>query len=217
MYRIKLSVFVFVLVLAIVFSGCKKKESDQVSAGTIENSVYSNKYFGLTLKLPEDWNIQDEESSKELTKSGYKMLAGGDENLERSLNAAAENQQLTFFLASKYPIGTPAADNPSIIGTAELVKSKPGIKRGSDYLFHVKNMLEMSGIKLTIEETAKSEKIGGVEFDVIEVVLPFGNISVQQKYCTTIMKDYAISFILTYTSKEGKNSLKEILKTAKFE
>ena len=75
----------------------------------------------------------------------------------------------------------------------------------------------MSGIKLTIEKTATPEKIGGVEFDAIEVILPFGNISVQQKYCTTVMKDYAISFILTYTSEESKNSLKEILKTAKFE
>ncbi len=217
MYRIKLLGFVFFLVLAIVFPGCKKKESEKVSAGTIENSVYNNKYFGLTLNLPEDWSIQDKESSKELTKSGYKMLAGEDENLERTLNAAAENQQLMFFSASKYPIGTPVANNPNIIGTAELVKSKPGIERGSDYLYHVKNMLEMSGIKLTIEETATSEKIGGVEFDVIEVVLPFGNISIQQKYCTTIMKDYAISFILTYMSEEGKKSLKEILKTAKFE
>jgi len=217
MYRIKLLGFVFFLVLAIVFPGCKKKESEKVSAGTIENSVYNNKYFGLTLKLPEDWSIQDKESSKELSEFGYKMIAGEDKNLEKSLKAAAENQQLMFFSASKYPIGTPVADNPNIIGTAELVKSKPGIKRGSDYLFHVKNMLEMSGIKLTIEDKVTSEKIGGVEFDVIEAVLPFGNISVQQKYCTTIMKDYAISFILTYTSEEGKNFLKEILKTAKFE
>lgn len=217
MYRIKSFGFLFVLILTIMFSGCKKKESAKPNAGTIQNGIYNNEYFGLTLKLPQDWSIQDAESSKKLTKFGYKMIAGDDKNLERSLNAAAETQQLMFFSASKYPIGTPVADNPSIIGTAELVTSKPGIKRGSDYLFHVKNLLETSGIKITIKEAKATEKFGGVEFDMLEVVLPIGNISIQQKYYSTIMKDYAISFILTYTSKEGHEYLKEILKTVKFE
>lgn len=217
MYRIKSLGFLFVLVLAIVFSGCKKKEPLKPNAGTIKNGVYNNEYFGLTLNLPEDWSLQDAESSKELTKFGYKMIAGDDENLERSLNAAAEKQQLMFFSASKYPIGTPVADNPSIIGTAELVKSKPGIKRGSDYLFHVRNLLETSGIKININETKTTEKFGGVEFDMLEVVLSIGNISIQQKYYSTIMRDYAISFILTYTSEEGHEYLKEILKTVEFE
>jgi hypothetical protein len=217
MYRIKSLGFLIFLSFVVVFSGCKKKESAIPNAGTIKNGVYNNEYFGLTLTLPENWSIQDAESSKELTKSGYKMIAGDDENLERSLNAAAEKQQLMFFSASKYPIGTPVADNPSIIGTAELVKSKPGIKRGSDYLFHVRNLLETSGIKITINETKAPEKFGGVEFDILDVVLPFGNVSVQQKYYSTVMKDYAISFILTYTSEEGEKYLQKILETAKFE
>lgn len=217
MYRIKSLGFLFIIVLAAVFSGCKKAESVKPNAGAIENGVYNNKYFGLTLKLPEDWSIQDAEASKELTKFGYKMIAGDDENLERSLNTASETQQLMFFSASKYPIGTPVADNPSIIGTAELVKSKPGIKRGSDYLFHVQNLLETSGIKIIIKETKTTKQFGGVEFDMLEVVLPIGNMSIQQKYYTTIIKDYAVSFILTYVSEKGDESLKEILETIKFE
>ena len=217
MYRIKLLVLAIFLVFATAFTGCKKKGSARPTAGTIENGVYNNEYFGLSLELPEKWSNQDEESNKELSEFGYKMIAGEDENLEKSLKAAAENQQLMFFSASKYPIGTPAADNPNIIGTAELVKSKPGIIRGSDYLYHVKNMLQMSGIKLNIEEATKSEELGSVEFDVLKVVLPLGNISVQQKYYSTIMKDYAISFILTYISEDGEKPLQEILKTVKFE
>ena len=129
-------------------------------------------------------------------------------------SASLENDRFNFGINLNL---APVADNPSIIGTAELVKSKPGIKRGSDYLFHVRNLLETSGIKININETKTTEKFGGVEFDMLEVVLSIGNISIQQKYYSTIMRDYAISFILTYTSEEGHEYLKEILKTVEFE
>ena len=133
MNGIKLFVLVFFLVFATIFTGCKKKESAKPTAGTIENGVYNNEYFGLTLELPKEWSIQDEEANKELSEFGYKMIAGDDENMEKSLKAAAENQQIMFFSASRYPVGTPVADNPNIIATAELIKSKPGIARGSDF------------------------------------------------------------------------------------
>jgi hypothetical protein len=52
---------------------------------------------------------------------------------------------------------------------------------------------------------------------MLEVVLPIGNMSIQQKYYTTIIKDYAVSFILTYVSEKGDETLAEILETIKFE
>jgi hypothetical protein len=217
MYRVKLLSFVFFLIFSIVFTGCKKKEAEKPSSGTIENGTYSNKYFGLTLQFPEDWDIKDEESSKQLRDMGSKFFAGGDENIERTLNASAEERQLWFFSASKYPVGTPVANNPSIISMAEFIGDNTGIKNGNDYLFHVKKALEISGINYSTAEVVTTEEIGGKEFYLLKVTLPFGNISVEQKYYSAIVKDYAISFILTYLSENGENSLKEVLKTAKFE
>jgi hypothetical protein len=208
---------VFFLIFSIVFTGCKKKEGEKVTAGKIENSTYSNKYFGLTLKLPKDWDIKDEESSEQLRKMGSKFFTGGDENIERTLNASVEERQLWFFAASKHPPGTPIANNPSIISMAEFIGDNTGIKTGNDYLFHVKKALEISGINYSTAEAPTSEEIGGKKFYLLKVTLPFSNISVKQKYYSAIVKNYAISFILTYLSENGENSLKEILKTAKFE
>lgn len=217
MYRFKLSGYWFVLVLVIVLAGCKKEETEEVSVGKIENNIYRNEYFGLTLKIPEGWSVQDEEKKKEFSRIGSKMISGGNENVEKTLNASIKKRNVFFFSAFKYPLGSPVANNPNIAGLAESVEGMPGVKRGSDVLFHVQNTLKMGGIKHTVAETGATEKIGGVEFDVMKVILPFGNFSVKQNYYTAIMKNYAVSFVLTYMDEEDEKSLEEILETAEFE
>lgn len=41
-----------ILALALLFFGCGKKASDEIDFGTLNNSVYQNKYFGFSVTLP---------------------------------------------------------------------------------------------------------------------------------------------------------------------
>jgi hypothetical protein len=216
MKRFKLMSFTFVVLCLMFFSACKKKAPEEIDSGTIENSVFRNKYFGLTVTLPDNWSIQSAESNKEMTEMGTKMVARENKNLEKSLNATNERQSLFLFSAFEYLLGTPVAYNANISCVAERVSQMPGIKRGSDYLFHARKLLEMSQMEVSFGEEITTENLGGIEFDVMSVGLSFGEMVVKQKYFVTLIKGYALSFIVSYVTGEGESSLQSILETVKF-
>jgi hypothetical protein len=216
MSKVKLVEFSIVFLCLISFAGCKKKASQEIDSGTIENSVYRNRYFGLTVTIPKNWSIQSEESNKELSEMGTKMVAGENKNLERTLNAANEKQSLFLFSAFQHPLGTPVIYNTNISCVAEKVSHMPGIRRGSDYLFHARKILEMSKLEISFGEKITTENLGGIEFDVMSVVFPFGELALNQKYYAAVIKGYAVSFIISYVNEEGESSLQKILQTVKF-
>ncbi len=215
MFKGKIIIFVmgFFVLLALE---CRKAVSEELKSGKVEKSVYTNKYFGFILKLPEDWSIQSEETSKEIMETGKEVVAGDNKNLQKALDKADE-QSLFFFAAYKYPVGTPGKYNPNIIGMAEKISAVPDIKSGADYLFHARRLLEMSQMEVSFGKKITKEDIGGVEFDAMYVSLSFGRILIKQKYYAAIMKGYAVSFIISYIDEEGELSLENILATAKFE
>ncbi len=216
MNRDKSMNFILVVLCLAFFGQCKKKASEEIDSGTIENSVFRNKYFGLTVTLPDNWSIQSAESNKEMTEMGTKMVARENKNLEKSLNATNERQSLFLFSAFEYLLGTPVAYNANISCVAERVSRMPGIKRGSDYLFHARKLLEMSQMEVSFGEEITTENLGGIEFDVMSVGLSFGEMVVKQKYFVTVLKGYALSFIVSYITEEGELSLRSILETVKF-
>jgi hypothetical protein len=217
MSRVKLIQFILIVLFLVSFAACRKKASEEIDSGTIEDSVYRNRYFGLTVSLPENWSLQSEESNKEMAEMGTKMVAGENKNLERKLNAVNEKQSLFLFSAFEYPLGTPVIYNTNISCVAERVSQMPGIKRGSDYLFHVRRILEMSQIDISFDEKITVENLGGIEFDVVCVECSFGDMNVKQKYYAAVMKGYAVSFILSFIDEDGESSLHDILKTVKFD
>src|SRR5208283_4463560 len=76
-----------IIALAVLFIGCGKKASDEIDFGTFNNSVYKNNYFGLTVTVPADWSIQDQEAQRRIMKLGGNMLAGEDKNLKSLMKA----------------------------------------------------------------------------------------------------------------------------------
>ena len=93
----------------------------------------------------------------------------------------------------------------------------PGIKRGKDYHFHAKTLLESSPLAIQFPKEIFSQTIDGVEFDVMytETSLPTG--TVKQEQYATIIKGYALVLIISYTTEEEKSSLKGILGSVTFE
>jgi hypothetical protein len=216
MSRTKLLCTVQIIVLAVLLIGCGKKASDEIDFGTFNKSVYTNNYFGLTVTIPADWSIQDQEAQRRIMKLGGKMVAGDDKNL-KSLMKASELKTVNLFAAFKYPAGTPVAFNPSIMALAEKVSQLPGIKRGKDYLFFARQILESGQMQVSFPKEIYTERLGGVDFDVMDLELSVRGITIKEKYYAAIIKGYALSFIVAFTNDEEESSDQKILNIVTFQ
>jgi hypothetical protein len=206
------SIFTFCVLL---LAGCGKKASDEIDYGAVKNSVYHNEYFGLNLALPSEWSVQDQEMRQRVAATGVKMVAGDDKNFRAALKAS-EQQTVHLLMAFQHPVGSPVAYNPSIMCMAERVRDMPGIVRGKDYHFHVKKLMESGQMKFQFPKDISTEKLDGIDFDVMHVSTTVGPLTVQQKYYATIMRGYALGFIVSFTTAEQESVLQRILEGVSF-
>ena len=200
----------------LLLAGCGKKASDEIDFGAVKNSVYENEFFGLHLALPAEWSVQDREMRQKLTETGTKMLAGEDKGIEAVLKNASKLQTVNLLAAFKHPVGTPVSFNPSIVCVAERVRELPGIKRGKDYHFHAKKLMESGQMRFEFPKEMSTEKLGGVDFDVMHIAISFGTFTVQQKHYASIMKGYALIFVVSFTTADEESVLQNILEGVSF-
>jgi len=187
----------------------------QDSALWANKSVYQNHYFGLTVALPPEWSVQDQETRQKMMELGGKMVAGDDKNLNAAVKAS-EMTTVNLFAAFKHPVGTPVPYNPNIMCLAERVRHMPGIKEGKDYLFHAKRMLESSHMQVSFPKEMSAESMGGQQFGVMHTEMSMAGEAIRQKYYAAIIKDYALVFIVSFTTEEDELSLEKTLKTVEF-
>lgn len=218
-----------VLVLVLILTACQKSDLDsnprgvsasvpepqEIDEGTIEDSVYTNKYFAFSGVLPAEWSIQERAMQKRLADLGSKIVAGDDPNLKSAMKAS-EAKSLMLFSVFKHPVGTPVSFNPNINCVAESVSDYPGIKTGKDYLFHARNLLGASQVQIKFSEETTSTNFGGVEFHTMHGSVNIGTIKIQQDYHATIRKGYALNFILTYGNDEEAAVLNKLMQSLEF-
>jgi hypothetical protein len=204
-----------VILLSVMLTGCSKKATDEIDFGTFTKSVYTNSYFAVTVTVPANWSIQDQEARERLMKVGAEAVSGEDKNL-KAVMKASEMQSVNLFGAFEKPLGAPVTSNPSIMGIAEQVRQLPGIQRGKDYHFQVRKTLEASQMQVKFPKEGYSERLGNVEFDVLEQELSVRGLTIRQKYYTIIKKGYALSFIVSFTTSEEETVLRKALETVAF-
>ncbi len=208
-----------ILVLFVVsmplLTGCQRKAVDEVGLGSLEGSVYTNKYFGLTVTLPAGWSNQDQKSLRELTDLGGQVVAGDDKNL-KAIVKTAETTTVNLFGSFRHPMGAPVPFNPSVMCLAERTRHLPGIKKGRDYLYHLKKLIESSQMKISFAEEISTETLGGQDFDVLQTEMSTVGVTVYQKYFVTVLKGYALMFVVSYTTDEEGAELQEVLKSISF-
>jgi len=203
------------MALAMLLVGCERKSSNEVDSGSVKNSVYHNDYFGFSVTIPTNWSMQDLQAQRQLTRRGESMVAGDDKNMKAALKAS-ELQSLNLFGAFKYPIGSPVTNNPAIMCVAENVQQLPGIIHGKDYLFHVKQLLQSGQVVASFPTNIYSERLNGVDFDVLDVNLSIGPRTVKEKYYTTIRKGYALSLVFVEGSDDAEPFDRQVLDTIVF-
>ena len=212
MYQFKTGLVILLAMLSFLLSGCNEKPQNKESQFTqkVSESLYQNHYFDFTVQLPEGWYAQQYDEAKQLTDRGGEMMAGDDKELKAVIDAA-EAVSVNLFGFFEHPVGAAVPFNPSVLAMAENVKAIPGIKRGTDYFYHAKKLMERGAIKYTFAENYSTRKIGDVEFDQMSATAMLGNMQIQQDYYTAIYKGYAIIFIQTYKDNPGKDKTSTVL------
>ena len=59
-------------------------------------------------------------------------------------------------------------------------------------------------------------RIGGVDFDVLDITVQMGITTITQKYYVRVMKGYVLSYIVTYQSWDELEELDNCLETVRF-
>lgn len=207
--------FALLVSLMVTLTIANMAVSAEISYGVIGNGVYSNDYFNMSIKVPENWFVQSNAEQKELMELGGDLISGDNDNLKNILKEAEKNT-VNLFSFFKYEQGAPVPFNPSIIAVAERVVGMPGIKRGSDYLFHVKKILNAGQMKYEFPNKVYSKSYSGVSFDVMPAEIIVGNTTVLQQFYATKSKDYVLSFVISYANQAQIDELHSIIGDLRF-
>lgn len=158
--------------------------------GDIDGKVYRNSFFDLSLPVPDGWHPLSADTVERIRKTGEATLSANP-----MLAAAAKaSRSTTHFLVSfsESPFGGAVPFNPVIMLIAEDVRAVPGIRTGSDYIFHLSRSLAATNMYVSLGEAYKLE-LGGKPFAGHNFEPTNGGI---QAYLATVEKDFAISFLL---------------------
>jgi hypothetical protein len=179
--------------------------------GDAKSGTYKNDYFNFQIKFDTAWTVQNQTELNGLVEQGKKLIKDGG-NLEKIIEASEINTAYLFAMF-KYQVGAALSFNPSLMTIAENTKRMPAIKVGKDYLFHAKNNLQQTKLNYTFDENYTSKKLGNYNFDILTAHLNGYATPIIQEYFATVMDGFTLSFIISYSSKEEKRELYEVLES----
>lgn len=203
------------LSILLILSSCKeqKKIPENFDYGTVENGIYSNKFFNFDLSFDKDWSVQSKEEMAEMSKIGQDILIGESESLKKNFKASQVNVA-ELFGVFKFPVGTVSVYNPSLIINAENLKDFPDVRKPKDYMDSVRNLLDQAPFTLIYKKKLYSKIIGGKEFVAMEIYNQDYNVT--QEYFSTIHKGFAIVMVISYDDDDQKEELYKIIDNVKF-
>ncbi len=194
--------------------GCSSS-TDKIDLGQFQNSVYHNRFFGLTVTIPSGWTVADSGSTKQAMDVGKKLVTGKDNSMQ-AVYDLAEQQTVNLFMVSKHPLGAPVNVNPNMLLVAEKVGQVPGIKTGADYLFHAKRLLQDSALKFTMTQDISTKSIAGKPFGVMRLDLNVGKTIVHQTYFVVVDTGYALAFTASYGNDDDAAALDDMIGSITF-
>jgi hypothetical protein len=187
-----------------------------VNAGAITGSTYVNEYFGMSLNIPEGWNVYDAQGRQMILDNGRHLLNAPDKKTQEALDAGVA-QTVNLLTVSKLPQDQSGPGNAIFACGAERLTGT-GIKTGMDYLTAMKKLLPYASPPAPqVEVDVDSEMIGGVQFGVLSLKYDSPGNTIRQKYWATPKRDYALFCISTYTNEDDRQLMSKAMSSIKFQ
>lgn len=212
---IKFSIICFVAVSLLQCKSSGKPEG--FDYGSVEDNMYSNEFFAMTMETPEGWAVQSSEAMEQMSEAGRDMIVG-DDAVKKAQLKISEINTANLFSAFQQEVGTPTDGfNANLILVAENLRLAPGVKSGADYLKLTKKLLEQAPIGYNFPSEITSTTLGGKSFDYMDATLNSQGMQIKQRYYSTILNGFSFCAIISYGNEEQKEILLSSLETMNFE
>lgn len=218
--------FASILLIAglILSMGCTKKEDplDKFKKdldyyyGKVDDGVFNNDYVEMSLNVPEDWNIVEDQVRQQMEVMAAQLLAEDSEALaDIDLEEIRVYNMLFLF---KYPLEKQEKFNPSMLSVVERFEDE-SVENAESYLKASKALMETNdlpmGFKYVFVNDLKEVDIAGQSFTVMEVYLDTGVSKVTQKFYAKVVNDKVINFMLSFSDETEEKELMDIFETLK--
>lgn len=204
-----------ILFVSLSLISCTTTETKELAWTTSTDNIhFTNEKLKLSITKPESWYAQNVKELVAMQQLGKDMMTGDDENF-KAMTEAALKTSLPLFGFHEFAPGTPTTTNSSLMGVAENISVLPGIKKGCDYLYHAKQAMAQSQIKMDYEDDCHIQVINGVGMSYFNSQMKVGGNIVKQKYMACISGDYAIAVVYTLINKADTFEIDNILNTLK--
>lgn len=218
----RLLISIMVLLLFSFLAGCTKSPDPKAAFdekltyyyGAIENNIFTNDFLGMTMEVPGDWFVVEDQIKQQIQTNAYDMLSIG-ENVEESIKIEELKVYNLLFLF-KNPVENQNEFNPSLLTIVERL-DESNVQTENEYLKLTQSLMASNelpmGFEYTFKDEFEKESVGGNEFTVMEVVLDTLIVEIHQKFYCKIFDDKALCFVVSYSNDEEEKEIQDIIYT----
>jgi hypothetical protein len=168
--------------------------------GRLAGGVYTNSQYKLELRIPQGFAL--EQPTAEDEKLGAELLAGGNQERQRALEAASKGNISLIEVTQQAP-----GVYRSVSVLAEDLSAAPLVESGRDYINHVTLQLRASKMKMKALDKG-DENLDGRIFSTQALEMQVKGATIHQAYSAAVIGRRALVLILT---SESPNGLRELM------
>ena len=187
------------------------------TATEIGPNTYRNKALGLTVTAPEGWYVAPSDVMEKMMAVGSDLTTSNMGQGAKAAVQSAMQRTASIFTFMEHPPGSPVPYMTGVMGMTEDVGMLPGIKRGSDYFFHARQLMEQSAVPTKVGDGYATRMIGGRQFDRMDVEMGDPDRMVKQRYFATRHGDVIFALIQSYRTNEDLAALDKVLDSIKLD
>jgi hypothetical protein len=206
----KLLILLAASIMLLPMMGCSLTKG--ISTGEFVGTTYSNDFFNLSFKIPDNWTIGTKEQMAGIFKAGEDMIGSADKDVEKTMKLA---EQKTLYLAycARHPLDSADGFNSNInVTCTNLGLAGLAVKSSKDYAEAVVTELKDTfansvGYTYTFGEIA-STQINDAEFSLFDATRASQTMDIKQRMYCTIQNNYAVMFSISW---QGDNELEDLM------
>jgi hypothetical protein len=205
-----------VCVALLAAASCDRGEGSAGLAKPAGESADHSDTFGLIVSPPPGWYVMNYDQTKKMMDVGVDIVTAGNDQM-KALAEPAKKSISNIFAFFKSPPGAPVEFNPAVMAVAENVSLAPGIRTGRDYFFHAKRTLEQSAINTEIVNDSTMRKIGGQEFDQMDIWMTMNGVTLEQSLYAARHGDDIILITQLYHNDAEREETSAIIDSIKLD
>lgn len=210
----------FLFFLFITLTNCNTTKYDNFDWGYVIDGSYQNKFFGIDWKIPEGWSYDDTYAQQwaKGNKPDFESFAEKVYDIKQRIKIEPnEVKESLIFQLSKHKVGV-EGPNPAIVVYSEnfALIENTDVQNIDEYLTQsIKEFNKAPQITLD-SEVYETDRIGGTKFYRLTATVQEGDVKQLQRYYTTDINDFGLTFVLSAPNEGGLEELEEVLRRISF-